>query len=74
MKNLNIDGIRATVALAVTQGLNLLVLLGAVTLDVDQLAAVNAFVGTVLTLAMFFVKPSPPAPPPVVEIPLEELT
>lgn len=62
MKNLNVDGIRATFGLATTQGLNLLVLLDVVRLDIDQLAAINAFVGTLLTLGMFIVKPSLPPP------------
>ena len=61
MTRLNTDQLRALAGLAITQGLNLAVLLDVVSLDIEELAAINAFVGTLLTLAFLVVKPSTPA-------------
>ena len=55
---LNTDGIRATIGLMVTQTLNAMVLLNVVSLDTEQLAAINALAGTVVTMLFFFVKAS----------------
>ena len=55
---LNTDGIRATTGLLATQTLNALVLLNVVGLDTEQLAAINALAGTVVTMIFFFVKAS----------------
>lgn len=55
---LNTDGIRATTGLLATQTLNALVLLDIVGLDTEQLAAINALAGTVVTMLFFFVKAS----------------
>ena len=55
---LNTDGIRATTGLLATQTLNALVLLDIIGLDTEQLAAINALAGTVVTMLFFFVKAS----------------
>ena len=55
---LNTDGIRATTGLLATQTLNALVLLDIVGLDTEQLAAINALAGTVVTMLFFLIKPS----------------
>ena len=55
---MNTDGIRTTVGLLVAQGLNTLVLLKFLSLDVDQLAGINLFTGTLITFIFYFIKPS----------------
>ena len=57
MKNLNIDGLRLLLGLGVTQGLNVLTLMEVVNLDIDQLAAINAFVGTMIAIGFYVIKP-----------------
>mgnify|MGYP001604104638 CR=1 FL=1 len=61
MTRLNTDQLRALLGIAVTQGANLLVLLDAVSLDIEELAAINAFVGTLLTLGFLVFKAAPTA-------------
>ena len=61
MTRLNTDQLRALAGLAITQGLNMLVLLDVVSLDIEELAAINAFVGTLLTLGFLVFKAAPPA-------------
>jgi hypothetical protein len=50
----NTNEVRTGFGLLVSQGLNVLVLTGAVQLDALQLAAINGFAGTALTLGFYF--------------------
>lgn len=57
---LNVDGIRTTLGLLVTQTINVLVLLSMVELSGEQVAGISLATGTLLTFAFYFVKPGAP--------------
>ena len=61
------EAIRATLILLITQGLNLLTLLGWVTLNEEQLKQINLFVGTLTVFVFLFWKNTEPrtSDPPV---------
>lgn len=61
--NINIDGLRTVLGLLISQGTGMLVLLDIVSLDIEQLAAINGFAGTMIALFFLFVKSNTPSAP-----------